>query len=181
MDGPKACIEASAQVELYDDLLGEDLPAGSVLHTAPVWEGTASTLRGQLDESRRPCRNALTGQQFPLFLGGEHGILPPLMHAARGHPLVDGDLSKVTVVQLDAHADLRSSLDDEVFSCMRRCTQPRCRRRSSVPSGDSSLQPRGGGTDQKRRENFSRSSPVTPNIRIPAQVLGRVGSMPCVV
>ena len=116
VDGPKACIEASAQVELYDDLLGEDLPAGSVLHTAPVWEGTASTLRGQLDELADHAATFYSGQQFPLFLGGEHGILPPLMHAARGHPLVDGDLSKVTVVQLDAHADLRSSLDDEVFS-----------------------------------------------------------------
>ncbi|MDP6199391.1 MAG: arginase family protein [Candidatus Poseidonia sp.] len=115
-NGPKACIEASGQVELYDDVLGEDLPADAVLHTAPVWEGTASSLRGQLDELSDHAAAFYSGRQFPLFLGGEHGILPPLMHAARTHPLVNGDLSKVAVVQLDAHADLRSSLDGEVFS-----------------------------------------------------------------
>lgn len=114
--GPSACIEASGQVELYDDALGEALPAGAVLHTADVWEGSASTLRGQLDELSDHVRPFFNGQQFPLFLGGEHGILPPVLHAARAHPLVQGDLTKVTVVQLDAHADLRSSLDGEVFS-----------------------------------------------------------------
>ena len=38
------------------------------------------------------------------------------MHAARYHPMVNGDLNSLTVVQLDAHADLRDALDDEVFS-----------------------------------------------------------------
>ena len=115
-DGPEACIEASAQVELYDDRLGDDLPAGLVISTEPVWEGTAPTLRAQLDELAAHAASFYNGDQFPLFLGGEHGILPPIMHAARHHPSVDGDLTTLTVVQLDAHADLRSALDDEVFS-----------------------------------------------------------------
>ena len=115
-DGPQACVEASAQVELYDDRLGDDLPAGLVISTEPVWEGTAPTLRAQLDELAAHAASFYNGDLFPLFLGGEHGILPPIMHAARHHPSVNGDLSTLTVVQLDAHADLRSSLDDEVFS-----------------------------------------------------------------
>ena len=115
-DGPQACVEASAQVELYDDRLGDDLPAGLVISTEPVWEGTAPTLRAQLDELAAHAASFYNGDLFPLFLGGEHGILPPIMHAARHHPAVNGDLSSLTVVQLDAHADLRSSLDDEVFS-----------------------------------------------------------------
>lgn len=115
-DGPQACIEASAQVELYDDRLEADLPAGFVISTEPVWEGTAPTLRAQLDELASHAASFYNGDLFPLFLGGEHGILPPIMHAARHHPAVNGDLSNLTVVQLDAHADLRSSLDDEVFS-----------------------------------------------------------------
>jgi agmatinase len=115
-DGPQACVEASAQVELYDDRLGDDLPAGLVISTEPVWEGTAPTLRAQLDELASHAASFYTGDLFPLFLGGEHGILPPIMHAARHHPSVNGDLSALTVVQLDAHADLRRSLDDEVFS-----------------------------------------------------------------
>lgn len=115
-DGPQACVEASAQVELYDDRLGDDLPAGLVISTEPVWEGTAPTLRAQLDELATHAASFYNGDLFPLFLGGEHGILPPIVHAARHHPSVNGDLSTLTVVQLDAHADLRNSLDDEVFS-----------------------------------------------------------------
>lgn len=116
VDGPQACVEASAQVELYDDRLGDDLPAGLVISTEPVWEGTAPTLRAQLDELAAHAASFYNGDLFPLFLGGEHGILPPIMHAARHHPSLNGDLSTLTVVQLDAHADLRSSLDGEAFS-----------------------------------------------------------------
>ena len=115
-DGPRACLDASAQVELFDDHLGMDLPAGQAMVTEPIWEGSAPTLRGQLDELAAHARLFYHGGVFPLFLGGEHGILPPIIHAARHHPAVDGDLSRLTIVQLDAHADLRSSLDDEIFS-----------------------------------------------------------------
>ena len=115
-DGPLACIAASAQVELFDAELGEDLPAGLSLHTVPVWEGEAATLLGQLDEMTTHAERYFQGDMFPLFLGGEHGILPPIVRAARHHPAVDGDLSRLTLVQLDAHADLRSHLDEEPFS-----------------------------------------------------------------
>ena len=115
-DGPKACIEASTQVELYDDRLGYDLPGAYGMKTLPAWVGQAPTLRGQLDEMVDFVSPCFDGEHFPIFLGGEHGILPPLIRAARLHPLVDGDLSKLSVVQLDAHADLREDLDGEIFS-----------------------------------------------------------------
>ncbi|MEC7508807.1 MAG: arginase family protein, partial [Candidatus Thermoplasmatota archaeon] len=97
-DGPQACIEASAQVELYDDRLGADLPAGYVISTESAWVGSAPTLRAQLDELASHAAPFYHGDLFPLFLGGEHGILPPIMHAARHHPAVNGDLSSLTVV-----------------------------------------------------------------------------------
>ena len=115
-DGPRACIQASAQVELFDQILGEDLPAGATFVTLEDFEAQAPTLRLQLDEMLGHAMPWLNGQCFPLFLGGEHGILPPIIQAASSHPLVDGDLSKLTVVQLDAHADLRSHLNGEIFS-----------------------------------------------------------------
>jgi len=116
VDGPAACVEASGQVELFDATLGADLPDGCRFKTLPVWEGSAPTLHGQLDEMVDHVQPFYDGSVFPLALGGEHGILPALVRAARMHPLVDGDLSRLTVVQLDAHADLRSELDGEVFS-----------------------------------------------------------------
>jgi len=115
-NGPEACILASSQVELYDPLLPEELPCGLRMHTASSWSSEAGTLMEQLDSIRDYAVEWLNGEQFPLFLGGEHGILPPLMQAVVGHPSIDGDLSRLTLVQIDAHADLRNELGGERFS-----------------------------------------------------------------
>ena len=114
--GPAACIEASSQVELYDPLLPDELPCGLGIHTADAWGSKAPTLRAQLDSIRDYAAKWLDGEQFPIVLGGEHGILPPLMEAASDHPVLGGDLELLTLVQVDAHADLRDELNGERFS-----------------------------------------------------------------
>lgn len=115
-EGPAACIEASGQVELFDPLLGEELPAGQRISTAPSWDGKGNNLAQQLDGISNYLSPWYDGETFPVILGGEHGILPALVHAAGNHPLVDGDFSKLTIVQIDAHADLREELGGEAFS-----------------------------------------------------------------
>jgi len=115
-NGPVACISASSQVELYDPLLPEELPCGMNMHTAEAWSSDAGTLMEQLDSIRDYAIGWLDGMQFPIFLGGEHGILPPLMQAAAEHPSLGGDLSRLTLIQIDAHADLRDQLGGERFS-----------------------------------------------------------------
>jgi len=114
--GPAACIKASSQVELYDPLLPDDLPCGLSIHTAEAWGSEAGTLLEQLDSIRDYAAKWLDGDQFPVVLGGEHGILPPLMQAVSGHPEIGGDLGRLTLVQVDAHADLRDELGGERFS-----------------------------------------------------------------
>ena len=114
--GPVACIEASSQVELYDPLLPDDLPCGLEIYTAEAWGSEAGTLLEQLDSIRDYAAKWVDGAQFPVFLGGEHGILPPLMQAVAGHPEIGGDLGRLTLVQIDAHADLRDDLGGERFS-----------------------------------------------------------------
>jgi agmatinase len=114
--GPKACIEASSQVELYDPLLPDDLPCSLSIHTAEAWGSEAGSLLEQLDSIRDYAAKWLDGAQFPVVLGGEHGILPPLMQAVSGHPEIGGDLGRLTLVQVDAHADLRDELGGERFS-----------------------------------------------------------------
>ncbi|MEC9263964.1 MAG: arginase family protein, partial [Candidatus Thermoplasmatota archaeon] len=108
--------EASSQVELYDPLLPDELPCGLGIHTADAWSSKAPTLRAQLDSIRDYATKWLNGKQFPIILGGEHGILPPLMEAASDHPDLGGDLGLLTLVQVDAHADLRDELNGERFS-----------------------------------------------------------------
>lgn len=115
-DGPTACLEASAQVELHEVLLGDDLPAGLVFRTEAPWSSEAGSLLEQLDQMEGFLRPWCSGDVFPLALGGEHGILPPMLAAVRDHPAVEGDLGRLTVVQIDAHADLRSELDGEPYS-----------------------------------------------------------------
>ena len=114
--GPAAAIEASSQVELYDSLLQEELPCGLTFHTASAWESEAATLLEQLDSIRDYLLPWFDGEAFPIVLGGEHGLLPPLVEALQGHPTIAGDLSRLTIVQVDAHADLRDSLKGERFS-----------------------------------------------------------------
>lgn len=115
-DGPMACLEASAQVELHDVLLNEDLPAGFTIRTERPWSSDAGSLVEQLDAIEGYVRPWAFGDVFPLVLGGEHGILPPVLAAMREHATLEGDLGRLTVVQLDAHADLRSDLDGERWS-----------------------------------------------------------------
>lgn len=106
-DGPAACIAASGQVELYDHKLGQELPAGKKIQTVEPWSGEGNTLQEQLNGIGEYAAEQYGSGAFPIFLGGEHGILPGIL---RGCP------KKVTLVQIDAHADLRDELDGEPYS-----------------------------------------------------------------
>lgn len=100
-DGPRAVIEASKQVEWFDEeLLAEFYQAG-VATLAPV--PPASDVEEQMARVAAAARRPIDDGKFLLALGGEHSITPPIVRQiARRH----GDIS---VLQLDAHADLRDS------------------------------------------------------------------------
>lgn len=111
--GPAATIVASAQVELYDPLLPEDIPCGFNLRTSPAWNGEGNNLKEQLAGITEYVQSHLESGAFPVVLGGEHGMLPAILSAMKAHSTIDGDLSKLTLVQIDAHADLRDELDGD--------------------------------------------------------------------
>ena len=108
--GPEATIRASAQVELYDPLLPDDLPCGFTLHTAQPWDGEGGSLQAQL----RGITDYVSHYQstFPIILGGEHGMLPAIMEAVSKQV----ELSELTLIQIDAHADLRDELEGDPHS-----------------------------------------------------------------
>ena len=110
-EGPQATIAASAQVELFDALLPEDLPCGFNIRTAEAWNGEGGTLQEQLSGISEYISPYLRSS-FPVVLGGEHGMLPAIMSAvSKGINLKD-----LTIVQVDAHADLRDELEGDSFS-----------------------------------------------------------------
>jgi agmatinase len=122
-NGPKACIEVSNQVELFDTMIDDNLPCGLSFHTSDAWQSDLGTLRKQLDSIQDFVKPWINGKQFPMVLGGEHGILLPIIETLTHNPNVD-DLRDLTLVQIDAHADLRDELNGEKFShgtVIRRC------------------------------------------------------------
>jgi agmatinase len=106
-DGPKAALQASSQVELYDPLLPEDLPCGFILHTAQPWDGEGGSLEDQLAGITNYVSQY--GSAFPVILGGEHGMLPAILRSVSERV----DLSDLTLIQIDAHADLRDELEGD--------------------------------------------------------------------
>jgi len=107
-DGPAAILEASEQVELFDEeLLAEFYQAG--VATAPAVPA-AETPEAMAERVGAAAEEFIDRGQFLLTLGGEHGITPPLVAAARRR------FGEISVVQIDAHADLRDTYDGTRFS-----------------------------------------------------------------
>ncbi len=102
--GPAALIAASQQVELYDpDEDGEPALAYGV-HTLPAVEGCGSPEQ-MMEQVAAAAEQVARSRKLLLALGGEHSISPALVRGVlrgRGIP-------ELTVVQIDAHADLRDS------------------------------------------------------------------------
>ena len=98
--GPQAIINASHQVELYDEELDSE-PFRSGIATLPAMDIERLTHRDALANTGLLAQRILEQKKFLITLGGEHSVSIPLVQAAkRVH-------DTVTVLQLDAHSDLR--------------------------------------------------------------------------
>ena len=109
-DGPKAIVEASYNVELYDIEL-EDEPYLQGIHTLPSLvfpEGEP------IDESLKKIETAvgiiLEHRKLPAILGGEHTISYPVFLAFQKR------FPNLSILHLDAHTDLRNEYLDDPFS-----------------------------------------------------------------
>lgn len=100
-DGPAAILKASQQVELYDEELHREFHHAGVATLRPV--RPAGTPAQQMRRVYQAAQGVVARGKFLLTLGGEHSITAPLVAAAveRFGPL--------SVLQIDAHADLRDS------------------------------------------------------------------------
>ncbi len=102
--GPNAIIDASRYIELYDQEL--DCEAGALLgiHTLPGLDLTragATPAMAQLQAAYAQVA-AVAGDRFLMMLGGEHSVSSPCILAQ-----ADRHAERLTVLQLDAHTDLR--------------------------------------------------------------------------
>ena len=99
--GPNAILEASCQMELYDEeLCKETYLAG--IYTLPLLESDARGPAEMANAVRRAVADILSSDKIPVIIGGEHSISFGAVQAFKEK------YPGISVFQLDAHADLRN-------------------------------------------------------------------------
>jgi len=100
-NGPSAILKASQNMELYDEELELEPFKQIGIHTLPPIDTMDGTLDEVITELFTAQCGLLDDDKFPVALGGEHSLTPPLVSA------VVKKYKNLSVLQIDAHADLR--------------------------------------------------------------------------
>lgn len=102
-DGAMAIVEASRNMELYEEETGSEVYKLGI-HTLDPFEPRESP-EAMMDSLYKETKALLDSEKFICMLGGEHSVSAPVIkaHAERFHDL--------SVLQIDAHADLRDTYD----------------------------------------------------------------------
>ena len=109
-EGPEAILAASRQVELWDEENNWDPSQKIKLTTALPISPEASGPQAMLEKIRRQVQPWVSQGKMILALGGEHTVTLALVQA------VQTRYPDLTVVALDAHADLRESYEGTKLS-----------------------------------------------------------------
>ena len=107
--GPAAIIEASTNMELYDDELKKETYLAGIHTTSPL----AIDARGpknMINILRKKIAKIVASNKIPVILGGEHSISLGAVQA------VKEKYPRLKILQLDAHADLRESYQGSPYS-----------------------------------------------------------------
>ena len=116
-NGPKEIINASHQVELYDEELNCEPYKKIGIKTLKPFR-INKNIKKALSDMGKINEQILKRKLFPLTLGGEHSITPGCLI-----PFTK-KFKNICLLHFDAHADLRDSYEGEKFShasAIRRC------------------------------------------------------------
>jgi agmatinase len=102
-EGPEAIIDASRYMEIYDEEIGGET-AEIGIHTLPAIDA-GREVEEMIPALEQEARELLKTGKFLCMLGGEHSISAPVVRAFREK------YPKLSVLQIDAHADLRDSYE----------------------------------------------------------------------
>lgn len=108
-EGPMAIIDASQYLELYDQELDREIHLVGI-HTLPELQ---PSMRGPEQTAQRVYNVAsdlVRKGKFVVMLGGEHSLTLGMIRAFRER------FPGLSVLQLDAHADLRDEYEDSRYS-----------------------------------------------------------------
>jgi N1-aminopropylagmatine ureohydrolase len=101
-NGPHEILVASSHMELWDEETQTDVHSIGIF-TMPEMEFPYATMDEVVGAIRRVAAELVERDKFVLALGGEHSITPAVVAA------VAGKYPGMSVLQIDAHADLRES------------------------------------------------------------------------
>ncbi|RIK70629.1 MAG: agmatinase [Planctomycetota bacterium] len=107
--GPRAILTASQQVELFDQEYEREFFKAGVATLDPVAPNMAGP-KAMHEDIFAEARRVVADGKFLIGLGGEHSITSALVRA------VLTKHKKLSVLQIDAHADLRAEYEDTPFS-----------------------------------------------------------------
>lgn len=121
--GPNAIIDASANMELYDEELDKNIAEKVGIATLDSVV-TNETGEKMVEKVKNVCLKVLNDKKIPVVLGGEHSISLGCVLAAKKK------YKNLSVLQLDAHADLRDSYEDSIYN--HACVMKRVRKHCDV-------------------------------------------------
>ncbi|HDQ03496.1 MAG TPA: agmatinase [Deltaproteobacteria bacterium] len=107
--GPAAIIEASCNMELFDEELKKETYLSGI-HTTQPLDVDARGPKSMVSLVRKKISRIAAMDKIPVMLGGEHSISFGAVQA------LSEKYPKLTVLQLDAHADLRDSYQNTAYS-----------------------------------------------------------------
>ncbi|MBM3148949.1 MAG: agmatinase [Chloroflexi bacterium] len=107
--GPKAIIEASQYLELYNLELDREIYRVGI-HTLPQLHPVLSSPENMIKQVYEVSKSLLQANKFVVMLGGEHSLSLGMVQALKE---IHRDLC---VLQLDAHADLRDEYTATKYS-----------------------------------------------------------------
>jgi agmatinase len=106
--GPQAILDASYNLEFYDIETDSEVFRKGIF-VEPAVEGFNSP-EAMTEAVRRRVTGLLERQKFPVVLGGEHSVSIGAFEAVARH------YENLTILQLDAHTDLRDSYEDSTHN-----------------------------------------------------------------
>jgi len=108
-DGPMAIIDASQYLELYDQELDRESYLVGI-HTLPELKPSMKGPEETVERVYKVANDLARKEKFVVMLGGEHSLTLGVVRAFKEK------FDRLSVLQLDAHADLRDEYEDSRYS-----------------------------------------------------------------
>ncbi len=110
INGPKEILKASHFVEYYDEELNREICFEQGIATLPFMDFEKLSIKKSLDKIEKTVVKLIEDKKFVVALGGEHSLSSAVIKAHFNK------YKKMTVLQFDAHSDLRDSYEGSKYS-----------------------------------------------------------------